>query len=43
MADLVRPGLGFSAAAALPQQLEDRLQGLAAGHGNWMQTTTSWG
>ena len=43
MADLVRPGLGFSAAAALPQQLEDRLQGLAAGHGSRMQTTTSWG
>ena len=43
MADLVRPGLGFSAAAALPQQLEDRLQGPAAAHGSRMQMTTSWG
>lgn len=35
--------LGFFAAAALPQQLWDRLQGLAAQQGSSMQMTTSWG
>ena len=35
--------LGFFAAAALPQQLWDRLQKLAAEHGGTMQMTTSWG
>jgi feruloyl-CoA synthase len=40
---LSRLRLGFFAAAALPQQLWDRLQALAAGHGSEMQMTTSWG
>ena len=35
--------LGFFAAAALPQQLWDRLQKLSAEHGGSMQMTTSWG
>jgi feruloyl-CoA synthase len=35
--------LGFFAAAALPQQLWDQLQELAAEHGSRMQMTTSWG
>lgn len=35
--------LGFFAAAALPQQLWDRLEKLAAQHGSSMQMTTSWG
>jgi feruloyl-CoA synthase len=35
--------LGFFAAAALPQQLWDRLQKLAVDHGASMQMTTSWG
>jgi feruloyl-CoA synthase len=40
---LGRLRLGFFAAAALPQQLWDRLQKLAADHGAGMQMTTSWG
>jgi len=40
---LSRLRLGFFAAAALPQQLWDRLQKLAADHGGTMQMTTSWG
>ncbi len=40
---LSRLRLGFFAAAALPQQLWDRLQKLAAEHGGTMQMTTSWG
>ncbi|MFW3168674.1 feruloyl-CoA synthase [Geodermatophilus sp. CPCC 206100] len=40
---LDRLRLGFFAAAALPQQLWDRLQALAAAHGSGMQMTTSWG
>ncbi|MGY1639267.1 AMP-binding protein [Geodermatophilus sp. SYSU D00742] len=40
---LERLRLGFFAAAALPQQLWDRLQELAAEHGARMQMTTSWG
>ena len=35
--------LGFFAAAALPQQVWDRIQKLAADHGARMQMTTSWG
>lgn len=35
--------LGFFAAAALPQQLWERIQKLAADHGSDMQMTTSWG
>ncbi|MGY1704630.1 AMP-binding protein [Geodermatophilus sp. SYSU D00697] len=35
--------LGFFAAAALPQQLWDRIEELAAQHGARMQMTTSWG
>jgi feruloyl-CoA synthase len=35
--------LGFFAAAALPQQLWDRIAALAAEHGAQMQMTTSWG
>jgi feruloyl-CoA synthase len=35
--------LGFFAAAALPQQLWDRIGELAAEHGARMQMTTSWG
>ncbi len=35
--------LGFFAAAALPQQLWDRLTSLAERHGSSMQMTTSWG
>lgn len=35
--------LGFCAAAALPQQLWDRITTLAAAHGAEMQMTTSWG
>jgi feruloyl-CoA synthase len=35
--------LGFFAAAALPQQLWDRIEKLAADHGARMQMTTSWG
>ncbi len=40
---LSRLRLGFFAAAALPQQLWDRLQALSAEHGGRMQMTTSWG
>jgi feruloyl-CoA synthase len=40
---LSRLRLGFFAAAALPQQLWDRLQKLSADHGGAMQMTTSWG
>ena len=40
---LDRLRLGFFAAAALPQQLWDRLTALAARHGSAMQMTTSWG
>ena len=40
---LSRLRLGFFAAAALPQQLWDRLQKLSAAHGGTMQMTTSWG
>jgi feruloyl-CoA synthase len=35
--------IGFFAAAALPQQLWDRIQKLAADSGGRMQMTTSWG
>ena len=35
--------LGFFAAAALPQQLWDRITALATRHGAQMQMTTSWG
>ncbi len=35
--------LGFFAAAALPQQLWDRVEKLAADHGSSMLMTTSWG
>ena len=35
--------LGFFAAAALPQQLWDRLERLSAAHGGRMRMTTSWG
>jgi feruloyl-CoA synthase len=40
---LARLRLGFFAAAALPQQLWDRLAELAREHGSAMQMTTSWG
>ncbi|HEX2073655.1 MAG TPA: feruloyl-CoA synthase [Geodermatophilus sp.] len=40
---LDRLRLGFLAAAALPQQLWDRLEKLAADHGSRMRMTTSWG
>jgi feruloyl-CoA synthase len=40
---LDRLRLGFFAAAALPQQLWDRLAKLASDHGSTMQMTTSWG
>jgi feruloyl-CoA synthase len=40
---LSRLRLCFFAAAALPQQLWDRLQQLSAEHGGSMQMTTSWG
>jgi feruloyl-CoA synthase len=40
---LDRLRLGFFAAAALPQQLWDRLAKLASDHGSAMQMTTSWG
>jgi feruloyl-CoA synthase len=40
---LSRLRLGFFAAAALPQQLWDRLSTLAERHGSPMQMTTSWG
>jgi len=35
--------IGFFAAAALPQQLWDRIEALAAGSGARMQMTTAWG
>jgi feruloyl-CoA synthase len=40
---LDRLRIGFFAAAALPQQLWDRLEKLAAEHGGAMRMTTSWG
>ena len=40
---LDRLRLGFFAAAALPQQLWDRLEKLSAEHGGQMRMTTSWG
>src|SRR3954452_22169651 len=40
---LDRLRLGFFAAAALPQQLWDRLEKLSAAHGGRMRMTTSWG
>jgi feruloyl-CoA synthase len=40
---LDRLRIGFFAAAALPQQLWDRLTSLAADHGSTMQMTTAWG
>jgi feruloyl-CoA synthase len=40
---LDRLRVGFFAAAALPQQLWDRLEKLSAEHGGRMQMTTSWG
>ena len=40
---LDRLRLGFFAAAALPQQLWDRLEALSAEHGGRMRMTTSWG
>src|SRR4051794_31328095 len=40
---LDRLRLGFFAAAALPQQLWDRLEKLSAEHGGTMKMTTSWG
>jgi feruloyl-CoA synthase len=40
---LDRLRLGFFAAAALPQQLWDRLEKLSAEHGGTMRMTTSWG
>ncbi len=40
---LERLRIGFFAAAALPQQLWDRIQKLAANHGAAMQMTTAWG
>lgn len=40
---LDRLRLGFFAAAALPQQLWDRLEQLSAAHGGQMQMTTAWG
>ncbi|MFF5992406.1 AMP-binding protein [Prauserella flavalba] len=40
---LSRLRFGFFAAAALPQQLWDRLTDLATAHGSAMRMTTSWG
>src|SRR4051794_32120063 len=40
---LDRLRVGFFAAAALPQQLWDRLEKLSAEHGGRMRMTTSWG
>jgi feruloyl-CoA synthase len=40
---LDRLRIGFFAAAALPQQLWDRLERLSAEHGASMRMTTSWG
>jgi feruloyl-CoA synthase len=40
---LQRLRLGFFAAAALPQQLWDRLEKLSVEHGGRMRMTTSWG
>ncbi len=40
---LERLRFGFFAAAALPQELWDRLQRLASDHGGRMRMTTSWG
>jgi len=40
---LDRLRIGFFAAAALPQQLWDRIGALAAAHGSRMQMTTAWG
>ena len=40
---LGRLRLGFFAAAALPQQLWDRMESLAADHGSTMTMTTAWG
>lgn len=40
---LARLRLCFFAAAALPQQVWDRLEALAARHGSSMRMTTSWG
>jgi feruloyl-CoA synthase len=40
---LDRLRIGFFAAAALPQQLWDRLEKLSAEHGGQMRMTTSWG
>ncbi len=40
---LDRLRLAFFAAAALPQQLWDRIEKLAAQHGSQMRMTTSWG
>src|SRR4051794_9380664 len=40
---LERLRIGFFAAAALPQQLWDRLEELSAEHGGQMRMTTSWG
>jgi feruloyl-CoA synthase len=40
---LDRLRIGFFAAAALPQQLWDRLEKLSAEHGAHMRMTTSWG
>jgi feruloyl-CoA synthase len=40
---LDRLRLGFFAAAALPQQLWDRLEALSATYGGHMRMTTSWG
>ncbi|HEU0104254.1 MAG TPA: feruloyl-CoA synthase [Mycobacteriales bacterium] len=40
---LARLRFAFFAAAALPQQLWDRLEALAAEHGATMRMTTSWG
>jgi feruloyl-CoA synthase len=40
---LGRLRIGFFAAAALPQQLWDRLASLARVHGSTMQMTTAWG
>jgi feruloyl-CoA synthase len=40
---LHRLRLGFFAAAALPQQLWDRLEKLSVEHGGRMRMTTSWG
>jgi feruloyl-CoA synthase len=40
---LDRLRIGFFAAAALPQQLWDRLEALSTRHGGAMRMTTSWG